>query len=661
MNRNTQIFYDGRQQAVLNAIRILRRDIEKGFHLSTVTGDDIRLVYREMPREQFEIKDQTLYAGDDLGFVFGLFHISEQALHVPPFWFWYDWQPRKVDSACVEDYQSKPAAVRYRGWFLNDEILLNHWSPDENPMTTWHMAYEALLRCKGNLVIPTTQVSRLHQKLAAEYGLWMTHHHGEPLGAEMFLKAYPGQDPSYALNKERYEKLWREGIREQKDFKLIWNIAFRGQGDRPFWEDGDNSEFNTDEKRGKMIGDMIRYQYDMLHEEVEKPVCCVYIYGEVASLYAQGYVEIPEDVIKIWADNGYGKMVSRRMDLENPRIPAFPESSEGLHGIYYHVSYCDLRSCSHITQIGNSNEFLAAELKNAFAHGEDELLVVNCSNIRAHVYPLAMISRVWMGEKFSPEEFAETYFGDRRAIKAFQDYAKYAVPFGPHEDEHAGEHFYNFNVRNLVSSIMKQEETCEAMEWALGRAPIMEQVKWMLDICETGIRNFSAFLKENNLPFGKLYDSTIMLYGKLHYHGFKGGALFGKGCESFFDGEYLKAFYYIGLSAEEFETGNRLLRESEYGCWKGYFANECFADFKFTAYLLRAFMTYIRNYGEGAGFGFYMWQRELFYKEEDKGVVFQLNLDNRDTSEEMFERMKKLDKDWIKRIDREYRNEEIEE
>jgi len=35
-------------------------------------------------------------------------------------------------------------------------------------------------------------------------------------------------------------------------------------------------------------------------------------------------LEFPDDVIKIWADSGYGKMVSRRQENHNPRIYALP-------------------------------------------------------------------------------------------------------------------------------------------------------------------------------------------------------------------------------------------------------------------------------------------------------------------------------------------------
>ena len=61
-------------------------------------------------------------------------------------------------------------------------------------------------------------------------------------------------------------------------------------------------------------------------------------------------LEFPDDVIKIWADSGYGKMVSRRQENHNPRIYALPGKNDmGPHGIYYHVTFYDLQASNHLT------------------------------------------------------------------------------------------------------------------------------------------------------------------------------------------------------------------------------------------------------------------------------------------------------------------------
>lgn len=99
------------------------------------------------------------------------------------------------------------------------------------------MAFEALLRCGSNVVIPGTDSnSKRYASLASAMGLWITHHHAEPLGAEMFLRAYPDKNPSFKEHPDLFRHLWKEGIERQKKERIIWNLGFRGQGDTPFWE-----------------------------------------------------------------------------------------------------------------------------------------------------------------------------------------------------------------------------------------------------------------------------------------------------------------------------------------------------------------------------------------------------------------------------------------
>lgn len=68
------------------------------------------------------------------------------------------------------------------------------------------------------MIIPGTDLPRdgIHHKLASEMGLWITHHHAEPLGAEMFLRAYPEKEASYSKNKEHFENLWIDAIENRR-------------------------------------------------------------------------------------------------------------------------------------------------------------------------------------------------------------------------------------------------------------------------------------------------------------------------------------------------------------------------------------------------------------------------------------------------------------
>ncbi|WP_268893675.1 glycosyl hydrolase 115 family protein [Paenibacillus puerhi] len=64
----------------------------------------------------------------------------------------------------------------------------------------------------------------------------------------MFLLAYPGRRASYQEAPELFERLWTEAIEKQRDRKVLWVLSFRGQGDKPFWEN--DPSFDTPEKRG---------------------------------------------------------------------------------------------------------------------------------------------------------------------------------------------------------------------------------------------------------------------------------------------------------------------------------------------------------------------------------------------------------------------------
>ena len=189
-------------------------------------------------------------------------------------------------------------------------------------------------------MIPGTDAnSKIYVGLAADMGLWITHHHAEPLGAEMFARVYPDKTPSFAEYPELFYSLWEDGIRRQKDYHVIWNIGFRGQGDRPFWDD--DPQYDTPKKRGDLISSLMVRQYELVKKYVKNPVFCTNLYGETMELYQQGFLTLPEDVITIWADNGYGKMVSRRQGNHNPRVPALPPADlrDRNHGTYYHVSF----------------------------------------------------------------------------------------------------------------------------------------------------------------------------------------------------------------------------------------------------------------------------------------------------------------------------------
>jgi hypothetical protein len=81
------------------------------------------------------------------------------------------------------------------------------------------------------------------------------------------------------------------------------------------------------------------------------------------------------------------------------------------------------------------------------------------------------------------------------------------------------------------------------------------------------------------------------------------------------------------------------MRQTEKDIWKGFYENDCLCDIKYTAYILKHLMFYIRNMGDGPHF--FEWQRKFLYKEEDRRVMLLTNLENHLTDKELYEAMKK--------------------
>ncbi len=657
LNRNLRIVSEIHTKPVQNAIAMLERDRDKVFLPTEEQGGELRLAGKEgfAPEDYlFQVTDKaaTIFAGDDLGFIYGILHISEVYLGIKPFWFWMDQEIPKKELVEVpaREYRPPSPVVRFRGWFFNDEVLMMKWKLNEGSDAGWRMCFEALLRCGGNMTIPgTDKMSRRNRQLASDMGLWITHHHAEPLGAEIFVRAYPDVAPNYLEERERFHKLWEDAVIEQKDCKVVWNLCFRGQGDAPFWSYDTTGQFDTPEKRGRMITQVIRAQADLVRKHVENPVFCTNLYGEIMELYQQGYVELEEDVIKVRADNGYGRMVTRRRDNYNPRVEAMPDPNDkGMQGIYYHVSFYDLQAANHITMLPNSVSFVDKELTKVSENGGNAFWVINCSNVRPHVYYLDAVRKKWYGRSIGDEthsrEFAADYFGgEEQVAECYRAYPRAMAAFGEQEDEHAGEQFYTENVRIMAHyMLLGQKGTAREMKWLTGEIPFPQQVEFVCGLCRTSLERLESLCGkcqrvEQTLQ-KPLFGATLSLQSRIHFLCAKGMVLFGEAYQAYREGEYERAFVLLGRSAECFDEAQRTLRGAEYGVWESFYFNDCFADIKHTAYMVRKARGYVREVAEGPRHD--LWYRRYCYAKEDRDVYLLLVTDNHKTDEELYEIMK---------------------
>lgn len=681
--RSTVIWRDGAfpdtPEPVQYAIEDLEHDLRTAFASGAQAADDapaaghapvtIAVRYdRALDDEQYHVTvddaaNEIIVSGaDDLGCIYGLYAISRSWLGFEDFWFWNDQRPAVRDRLVLDAdarLDSSPAAVRYRGWFVNDEVLIVAWNIRNDNELTWRMVFSTLLRCGGNLVIPGSgQNMEPHWDLARRMGLYVNQHHATPLGARLFSEAYPGTRARWPEDHDKYEALWRESIERQRGSKVVWTLGLRGSSDGPFWSD--DPRHVTDEDRGRVISEAIRDEYDLIRASDPSAPVSTYLYSEALELYRKGLLDIPDDVIKIWADNGYGRMMVRRNGNWDPREPAMPSADDpGANGIYYHASFYDLQAANHITQLPESPDDIARELAAVLTNNGNALWVVNCSNVKPHVLTLDLIARMWRNgpdldvDAFL-DDYARRYYGEGSSsavARLMRGYWDAAAGFGDQWDQKCGEQFYNYLPRMIATHYLSGNHDEENdLAW-LVRGGFADQIAYVQGICDAAFPRYDRLARDceraaldaedhGDAHAARLIRDTIGLQATIYRESVHGTTLVCTAVGEALAGDFKHAFYHAGLARERFEAGNAAMRAREHDVWQGYWANDCLTDVKFSAQVCATLMSYLRNRGDGPHY--FRWKHEFCYAEQWRDVIVVLNMENHETDEEMFQAMKRV-------------------
>jgi len=599
----------------------------------------------------------TVIGQDDLGVIYGLLHLSRSVLGVDPLWYWTDKTPIRRDAISVPavDFDSKSNRVRFRGWFVNDEVCLIGWTEQyPPPRPVWEIVFETLLRLGGNIVIPGTDLPRdgIHRQVASEMGLYLTHHHAEPLGAEMFFRAYPNSDASFDKNPELFMGLWQEAIDSQKGKQIVWTLGFRGQGDCPFWEQ--DPSFDTPESRGELISRAIRVQYEMLQASVPGAPCVTYLYGEVAELYREGHIAVPDGVCKIWSDNGYGRMASRRQGNQNLRVPSLPNAGDrGPHGIYYHATFHDLQASSHLTMLPVSQTLLVSELEAAFAAGADDLLLVNCGNVRPHVFALDLFATLWrdglVDAGNAPRRFCERFFAGtaQQAADCLTGFYNASIAYGPHEDDRAGDEFYHHPARSIVGHLMRGNTDRSAADllWATGDLAFKDQVAWFEHVASAAAARFQELEEQCLSTLESLegaeavfFRDYLLFQTRFHKTSAAGLAYLCQSVLAFLEGQYPQAFVLASQSIWSYRGTTEAMKETEHGKWKHFFRADWLTNVDITIYSVSSLRSFYRMFGDNPDF--FLWHKEYLMPESEKKIYLENTHRAPPADDELAERLK---------------------
>lgn len=425
-----------------------RRD-HPAIYLATIDRDevpgDLDLESLEGRWEAYRIHtvDHSVWlvGSNPRGTAFAAYTLSER-LGVDPLYHWTGYEPERHETLRIKPvaFAAEEPTFKYRGLFHDDEDTLPQ-EVDKNGYPVyaggtvdpvWYERYfETALRLRMNQVAPFVRVQRPWEvrQTASDWGLMYSSHHydillSNPFGFDRFgLAEKRGVEGDYnwANNRQGIVEYWRGGVEDNGALNCIWPVGLRGTADTSYKFPEGTTQEQKNQVFTQAIADQVELAKRLLPED-EDPVFHFTLYGEMLGLYQQGTLELPEDIILVWNDDGDARMRALPTDLGRWK-----------HGIYYHLAYYGrtTKQTHHtVTPMRIEEEF-----KKIVRSGATEYLLVNVSEMREYVMNTRFVAEIaWDADTaFSQPDAAgryidwwsREYFGEAAAEGAAETYRSY--------------------------------------------------------------------------------------------------------------------------------------------------------------------------------------------------------------------------------------------
>src|SRR5579863_1789251 len=332
------------------------------------------------------IDKALIIAGSDRrGTAYGVFELSRQ-MGVSPWYWWADVPVRHKDSLFFHRsmVESGPPAVKYRGFFINDEApALSGWVHEKyggfNHLF-YEKVFELLLRLKANYLWPAMWGSAFNTDdaqnpiLASEYGIVMgTSHHEPMLRSQQEWKHFGSGPWNYQTNAALLDSFWKKGIVNMDSHESIVTIGMRGDGDKPM------EEQSSIELLEKIVTDQRNIIAEVTGNAPSATPQSWALYKEVQDYFDKG-MRVPDDVTLLLCDDNWGNV----RKLPRPSDPA----RGGGYGMYYHFDYVGgPRNYKWLNT--NSIPRVWEELNLTKAYGDDRIWIVNVGDIKPMELPIS--------------------------------------------------------------------------------------------------------------------------------------------------------------------------------------------------------------------------------------------------------------------------------
>lgn len=538
---------------------------------------------------------------DMRGSIYAAYALSEEILGVDPWYYWVDKEPSLRDSINIPTEFKKiygSPTFKYRGWFINDEDLLNGFSPDplrENvfSLEMYDKIYETLLRLRGNMIVPATFPfpDERCQELAARRGLILNMHHILVLGLNTYR--WPNEVPfSFSKHPEIMENYWETCINAFKDYEVVWTVGYRGKHDRPFWDN--EPELKTPEARGKVIADAIAKQVRIIREVQPQADIIANMWMEGADLYLQGLIKLPEGVTLVWPDNGAGII----------RDEGHVQDGQG---IYYHTAMLNGRS-NQLSEMVNPGRIYDQILRFVRAKATSFFLV-NVSDIRP--VPLStdcVMKLVWNARPFLNntneenmtnflKDWSQRQFGSETADQIAAIYKQY------------------FEISYMQDNVLEGENTIHTKLRKLDQdaGPLISQGKQMNDEISAKCQELLNFSLENHEYLAKVvdqansiisqvpsnrkdfYQSHVLTQLQIHLKSLETLEYYCRSLVSYNSGNKAEALSNSEKALHACKEIFINLKKAEYGKWAGWYKGECFVGLENSYDIVRTMIAQLKN------------------------------------------------------------------
>jgi hypothetical protein len=368
------------------------------------------------------VNSALVIAGSDKrGTIFGMYDLSSK-IGVSP-WNWWADVPAQTQSSlyvAAGAHASGPA-VKYRGFFINDENPCADGNVQEKfggwKSSFYTKVFDLILRLKGNYLWPAMWDPKqfnvddpMNATLADEYGVVMGTSHQEPMmrnqeewdSATATLGAW-----NYTTNKANLDTFWKGGITRMGSKESVVSIGMRGENDTSLASTTDIP----------LLESIITDQRGIIQSATGKDPSTVpqawTVYKDIEAYYDQGE-RAPDDVITNFTDDNWGNL---------QRLPTDATPPTAGYGLYYHFDYVGSpRDYKWI----NTNPIARVweQLHMAYENGVKSLWIVNVGDIKPMEFPMSFFfdyawnpdriaagnlpewSTTWTAQQFGPTQAA---------------------------------------------------------------------------------------------------------------------------------------------------------------------------------------------------------------------------------------------------------------